>query len=54
MKQINTVINSENKTEIQKEIEIKNKEPELFPCFLCGEFIEIKYSKRNKPAEFTE
>ena len=49
MKQITKVENSEIKTEIEKEIEIKNMEPELFPCFLCGEFIEIKYSKRNKP-----
>jgi hypothetical protein len=49
MKQITKAVNSENKTEILNEIEIKNQEPELFPCFLCGEFIEIKYSKRNKP-----
>jgi hypothetical protein len=33
----------------EKEIEEKNREPELFPCFLCGEYLEIKYSKRNKP-----
>ena len=37
------------KSEVQKEIEPEIKEPDLFPCFLCGELVEIKYSKRDKP-----